>query len=98
MGYEDGSFRPYNKITRAELITAVSKAYKIEPVGSTTNDFADFEVIPQWALGYINAAVEKGIIKGYPDLTFRPQSNIKRSEVFAVIYNCISWYDKQSKN
>lgn len=98
IGYEDGSFRPYNKITRAELITAVSKAYKIEPVGSTTNDFADFEVIPQWALGYINAAVEKGIIKGYPDLTFRPQSNIKRSEVFAVIYNCISWYDKQSKN
>jgi hypothetical protein len=89
VGYEDGSFRPNNKITRAELITSVAIAYKIES-SSVKNNFVDSDVIPSWAAGHINAAVVKGIIKGYPDGTFKPQSNIKRGEVFAVISNCLN--------
>lgn len=71
------------------MITSVAIAYKIES-SSVKNNFVDSDVIPSWAAGHINAAVVKGIIKGYPDGTFKPQSNIKRGEVFAVISNCLN--------
>lgn len=93
VGYEDGSFRPNNKITRAELITSVAIAYKIEPVSTNNKSFVDSDVIPSWAAGHVNAAVVKGIIKGYSDGTFKPQNNIKRGEAFAVISNCLELSD-----
>lgn len=43
--------------------------------------FADEQKIPDWAKSSISAAVAGGIVKGYPDGTFRPSSNISRVEM-----------------
>ena len=34
-------------------------------------------------------AVKEGIVKGYPDNTFKPDNEVTRGEVFALIANCI---------
>ena len=50
-------------------------------------EFADKELIGEWARDSILIAVKSGIISGYPDNTFRPRNNITRAETFAIFAN-----------
>ncbi len=81
-GYEDGSFRPDNSITRAEFATIASRFFELEN-GSESN-FPDVAA-DHWAKAYIDSAVVKGWLLGYEDGTFRPDQPIKRSEAVTII-------------
>ena len=48
-------------------------------------DFKDADAIRAGAVGYINVAVGKGIISGYPDGTFKPNKNVTRAEMAALL-------------
>lgn len=79
-GYSDGTFRPDEKITRAEfaqMLTAVDKANRINV------PFAD--VKGHWALPAIEQAYANGRIKGYPDGSFRPNHWITRAESVTIV-------------
>lgn len=81
-GYSDNTYRPDNYITRAELSVVLCKYINIE----TNNDKAKFKDIDgHWAKDYIMNLVSEGFIKGYPDGTFKPDNNIKRSECVSII-------------
>lgn len=84
-GYPDKTFKPDGPITRAELTTLLVKA-KWSSL-STLVEKPLFKDVPNtyWAAGYINQAIKMGIIQGYPDKTFRPQSKISRVEALMVI-------------
>ncbi len=84
-GYEDGTFRPSNPVTRAEFVTAVSKCFQMTSGGSS--DFSD--VSGHWAESYINYACSQGWISGFEDGTFRPNDNILRSQVTAIMNNAL---------
>ncbi|SHH69164.1 Listeria/Bacterioides repeat-containing protein [Anaerosphaera aminiphila DSM 21120] len=79
-GYPDGSFKPNDKITRAEF-TAVVARYN--SLADTTSTFED--VIGHWAEKYIGAVTSKGWINGYPDGTFKPEKDISREEVATMV-------------
>lgn len=81
MGYPDGSFRPENTITRAELATIASKFDKLSPFED--NSFSDIE--GHWANQYINSAAEKGWVTGYSDGTFKPDQAITRAEFMTLV-------------
>lgn len=85
-GYPDGTFKPDNSITRAEFATILAKA-----MGWTANaGAAKFEdAVPEWAKGYIGAAVEKGVIKGYEDNTFRADRLISRAEIAVMVVRAL---------
>ena len=81
-GYEDGTFRPGNPITRAEFATIASKL----DIGTEDNEahsFADVE--GHWSEKYVAAAVKKGWLAGYDDGLFKPDRYITRAEAMAVI-------------
>lgn len=80
-GYEDGTFRPNNAVTRAEFVTAVCKCFDNLSTGSA--GFSD--VSGHWAEGFINQAVAEGWISGFPDGTFRPDESIQRCQVTAIL-------------
>ncbi|MBQ9092221.1 MAG: S-layer homology domain-containing protein, partial [Anaerotignum sp.] len=80
-GYEDGTFRPNGKITRAELATIISNFDELEP--ATENRFPDVE--GHWAEAYINSAAEKGWLSGYDDGLYRPNQYITRAETMSMI-------------
>ena len=44
-----------------------------------------------WFRGYIKAAVEYGLIKGYDDNTFKPNASITREEAMAIIARAMKW-------
>jgi uncharacterized repeat protein (TIGR01451 family) len=81
-GYPDGTFRPQNQITRAEVAAMLSR---ILGTGSSTG--ANFSDLPtnHWAYGYISAVVNAGLFNGYPDGTFRPDQSITRAELSKVM-------------
>lgn len=86
-GYEDGTFRPDNNITRAELakIIATAKNYTAEAEISFTDVAGD-----EWFVSDLKKCVAQSVIGGYEDGTFRPDEYITREEastMFARAYN-----------
>jgi hypothetical protein len=86
-GYPDNTFRPKDKITRQELITMYINTFIAVSIPDDELEFADKELIGEWARDSILIAVKSGIISGYPDNTFRPRNNITRAETFAIFAN-----------
>ena len=80
-GYEDGTFRPNENITRAEFAAI---AARFDPFGSTDSvDFSD--ISGHWAEELICIAANNGWVKGYEDGTFRPDRLITRAEAMTLI-------------
>ena len=84
-GYPDGSFRPQNHVTRAEFAVMIARAMELTPNGSAAFNFADQEIIPDWARSFVEEAQLAGVITGYEDGTFRPHSLINRTEMVAMV-------------
>jgi hypothetical protein len=80
-GYGDGTFRPDLEITRAEMVTILSRLTSFLP--AKENRFSD--VASNWASEQINAFASAGIIKGKGDDTFAPDANATRAESVTVI-------------
>ena len=82
-GYPNGTFKPEGNITRAEMCTLLMKTKGVKG-GSGYTTFSDVPT-SHWALVYIAEAANMGVVKGYPDGTFRPSANITRAEGLAMI-------------
>ncbi len=85
-GYKDGSFRPDNRITRAEFAACLANFMGVSGQGSSS--FTDAG--GHWAEGYISALKEKGITAGYADNTFRPENQITRAEVVTMLNQALN--------
>ncbi|MCL6647887.1 MAG: S-layer homology domain-containing protein [Chloroflexi bacterium] len=87
-GYPDGTFKPGNTITRAEmakiLVELAGKDSVAQALANLTPTFKDGAQIPSWAWGYVNAASGAGYIKGYPDGTFKANAPVTDAEAFAM--------------
>ncbi|MDD3270203.1 MAG: S8 family serine peptidase [Syntrophomonadaceae bacterium] len=85
-GYADNCFKPEQSVNRAEFICMLARAqgWSSEYSGSI-NYFADNRDIPWWALGAVYAAREQGIIRGYPDDSFRPYQLLKYSDMIKIM-------------
>lgn len=80
-GYEDGSFRPDRKITRAEFAAIAARFTSLKYDGSGM--FSDLD--GHWAENDINNAAVTGWVNGYEDGTFKPDDEITRAEAIALI-------------
>ncbi|OPX84346.1 MAG: Cellulosome-anchoring protein precursor [Pelotomaculum sp. PtaB.Bin104] len=79
-------FRPDGSVTRAEWAAIVSRVkVKTELVDNQDIVFSDQEQIPGWAAGEIKLAVQKGLITGYPDGTFKPENKVTRAEAATIV-------------
>lgn len=93
-GYPDKSMRPQMEITRAEATVMLVKSLALEPLNSKKHKFKDDDELPSWAYGYIQRAVEKGIIKGYDDNSFRSTQKVSRSEIVTMIVRAFGFEQK----
>ena len=81
-GYEDGTFRPNNAITRAEFAAIASRFANVPYDGEEMfSDIAD-----HWAKDNINEAAIVGWINGYEDGTYKPENTLTRAEAATLIY------------
>lgn len=84
-GYEDGTFRPNQTISRQEVASILVRLLKLQPTSEGTGLFADTQQIQEWARPAIGAVVKSGLMKGYPDNTFQPVKSITRAEAVVVL-------------
>lgn len=81
-GYEDGTFRPDENITRAEIakVISVSKGYTEEAAIAFSDVSED-----DWFMPSLKKCVAKNVIGGYEDGTFRPDTYVNREEAATMI-------------
>jgi len=90
LGYPDGSFRPHGHITRAEtaalLVRTMTTHFGVDVNRQAQNraNFSDVDV-HAWYYDYIAIACEYGIIQGFPDGSFKPNSPITREQFAGML-------------
>lgn len=88
-GYEDGTFRPQNYITRAEMAVMMAKAEGYDISGYMSSDELAYpdvdEGYSEWAVKAIKYLTDRGVMEGYPDGTFGPNRPITRAETVATV-------------
>ena len=84
-GYPDGTFAPNKGMTRAEVASLFTRLLKDQPLKgqSYKAGLSDLHA-GDWYADAVGYAVQKGIVSGYPDGSFKPNQAISRGE-FAVI-------------
>ena len=77
----NGYFRPNEAITRAELAAMLANFTETAGAANYFNDVS----ASYWAANAIAICAKLGWINGYPDGTFRPDKNVTRAELMAMI-------------
>ncbi len=81
-GYENGTFRPDNELTRAELCKIVNLIFDFST--PHTINFADIKNT-DWFYGHVLIAKQAGYINGFEDNTFRGNNKLTREQTCAII-------------
>lgn len=80
---------PEKPASRVWVSTLLVKALGLQDEAlalmSEKPDFSDVNAIPAGSIGYVNVAVNQGILSGYPDGTFKPHRNVTRAELATLL-------------
>src|SRR3989339_749758 len=97
-GYTGGDMKPEQYITRAEFITLIIRAKKINTYQrNAANPFADINR-RDWYYNTILIANQSGYVQGYADNTFRPNNLINRAEATAILMRAFEMKGGHSQN
>ena len=87
-GFADGTFRPYAKITRAQFAKIAVGFFE-----TTKEDYEGFFTdvsVGAWYTEYVEAAARVGLIQGFADGAFRPNSNITRAQACVIVNSALN--------
>lgn len=85
-GYPDGTFRPGQKVSRAETAAAFSRLYlQDKPITQQLPVFSDIDNSGKWYENDVATVVNAKYMSGYPDGSFRPEAPITRAELAAML-------------
>jgi hypothetical protein len=95
-GYPDGTYRPDQPVTRAEFAKIIVTALGVGEAAEYAAGATKFSDVPadHWATGYINVAVDVGVIAGYPDGTFQPENQVTFAEAIKMIVAALGYTPK----
>ncbi|MBB5174592.1 C40 family peptidase [Texcoconibacillus texcoconensis] len=86
LGKTDGTFAPRDAITREQAAMMIDRYFDLE--GSPHQPYSDVDTDRSGASA-IAAVTESGIMQGYKDETFRPEEDINREEIAAILYRAM---------
>ena len=85
IGYPDGTFRPNNTLTRAEMATIFCRMFNVKPltIQPCFNDVTSAD----WYYGNVMALVEIGVLK--EDTLFNPNALVSQEQFVAMLYRML---------
>jgi len=93
-GYEDGTFRPDNLVTRAEItkmiVDALGEGSQATSGSGIDTQFTDVTGA-HWAAGYVSTGVADGFISGMGDGTFAPDANVTFVQAQSMLVRAIGY-------
>ena len=91
-GDTSGCFYPNNNMTRAELVTILSRLAKVDVTGYASQlTFAD--TVGHWSADNVGWAVSQGLVKGFDANTFGPEANISRQDLATLLDRFVKKYE-----
>ncbi|MFU1797610.1 S-layer homology domain-containing protein [Paenibacillus azoreducens] len=91
-GVVDGTgprrFEPKKNVTRAEFAAMTDRLLKLSPVNADMASFGDVSA-KSWYYGWIEAAVQLGIVEGKSKTQFMPSAQITRQEAAVLIVRAL---------
>ncbi|MOA50610.1 Endo-1,4-beta-xylanase A precursor [compost metagenome] len=97
-GFEDGTFRPNQEVSRQEAIVTLVRALQLAQTAPASaigegaqvdlSIYADRNQIADWAADAIRIAVREGLVNGYGD-ELRPEKSLTRAETTVLIYRML---------
>ncbi len=84
---------PYDPISRAEAVTIIDYALRLDTHGVDDAEFADVKKIPDWAIQSVKNLEAYGIIQGYEDGTFRPNNLLTRAQAGEIVWQALKFLD-----
>jgi hypothetical protein len=94
-GMDAYTFGPEFPVTRAQFVTLLARTFNWKLPAKPKLNFKD--KVPAYAQGAVQAALEKGLVKGYPDKTFRPDQPVTRAEAAAILDRIVKQKAKPAK-
>lgn len=95
-GYPDQTFRPNDKVSRADVLVVMVNALGIasqfspELVGRLAQIYEDAANIPSYAINSIAIASGNGLVVNYPNIKLlNPQSGATRGDVAVMMYQAL---------
>ncbi|WMT40920.1 S-layer homology domain-containing protein [Paenibacillus sp. D2_2] len=88
-GYTDGTFRPNQQLTRLEMAVILVRAAGLPLDSAAKLAFNDADYIPSWAVPYVAAAYQAGLIQGVSGNRFAPGEKATRAEAVTVIMSIV---------
>ncbi|MFP4124510.1 S-layer homology domain-containing protein [Coleofasciculus sp.] len=84
-GFSDGTFKPDDKMTRAQYAALLVKAFN----PSAKRDGINFTDVADdfWAKNVIQQAYRGEFLSGFPDNSFKPNDNVQRAQVIVSLVN-----------
>ena len=93
-GYPDGNFKAGANISRAESVMMISRLINGSDNFNTPNTTKFEDAEDGWYAQAINFVVDKGIMKGYPNGDFEPNSYITRAEFAEMVSRYLNLENK----
>ncbi len=94
LGFEDGTFRPDERITREQAMAITARAMELTclkaslesgKISSLLSAYTDSTSISDYAKASVAKCVDTGIVNGNTSTTIAPQSNISRAETAVIM-------------
>jgi PKD repeat protein len=87
-GYDDGLYHPEWPVTRDQMAVYISRA--LAGGDSNVPEFTDTPTFPDvpednWALDYIEYAVDQGVVTGYDDGNYHPEYEVTRDQMAVYV-------------
>lgn len=86
-GKENGKFEPKEVLTRAELAAVICRALGLD----APKDKSAFSDTPSdaWYFDYVLAARDLGLIEGFEDGSFHPNSTVTNEQIITIAARCL---------
>lgn len=86
-GYDDGTFRPLQRMTRSEVTVMLMRivGYEDKKEASPPLPYDDADQVPVWAYPAVAAATDIGLVKGRANNKFAPGGHVSRAEAVVLI-------------
>ena len=95
-GYPDGTFKPYDGITRAEFTAIVVRALGLDKLQTLSASTVFNDVVPgYWAEYVIYMAYANGIVNGFDAVTFKPSDNVTFEQAVKMVV-CMLGYEQEA--
>lgn len=84
-----GLMKPEKPVSRQMAGAILGMALKLEPDETAVKAYGDAGSFASWARGFCGAVSKYGYMQGYKDGSFKPEANISRAEVAAILYKLL---------